>query len=376
MSKRIGTNFSSFKTVIIKLGTSLMTDSQGRFSRAALKRIVFQISGIIRKHDLNAVIVSSGAIGLGMEVLGLKRRPKELSTLQACAAIGQGKLMHLYEETFSKKGYHTAQVLLTRDEFEERKLYLNAHRTLMELIGRRIIPIVNENDTIATQEIQLGDNDTLAALVSLCIKADLTILLSDVEGFFLEDRSRVDLITGLHEIEELKGHLYVRSREHTVGGMATKLNAAKMLLQSGLSLLIADGRDAKILEKILKGRNVGTLFLGSGRILASHKSWLAHSARISGAVYIDEGAAEAVLKCGKSLLARGVVKTEGTFDRRDAVRVLRSQDKCVIGVGKINYTHKEMEKIIGKRTDEIAEILGTGRRDEVIHRDHWVPLNP
>lgn len=375
MSKKADRNFSSLKTVVIKLGTSLMTDSGGRFMRPVLKRIVNQVSDIIEKHNLNVILVSSGAIGLGMEVLGLKRRPKDLAALQACAAVGQGKLMHLYEESFSKRGLHTGQVLLTRDEFHERGLYLNAHRTFKELMNRKIVPIVNENDTVAIQEIQFGDNDTLAALTSLLVKADLTILLSDVEGFFLSDKSRLECITGEHEIESLKGHLYTNKREQTVGGMSTKLNAAKMLMHSGLSLLIADGRDQKILSKILKGQNVGTLFLGSGRIIASHKSWLAHSARVSGTVIVDEGAGDAILKRGKSLLARGVIGINGEFKRGDVVRV-QDASKKVIGVGKVNYTHKEMEKILGKKTDEIAAALGSQRKDEVIHRNHWVPLNP
>ncbi len=370
-----GRNFSSLKTVVIKLGTSIMTNSKGRFSRPVLKRVVSQISEIIKSHGLHVIIVSSGSIALGMETLKLKQRPKDLAALQACAAIGQGKLMHLYEEAFSKKGYHTGQVLLTRDEFEERKLYLNAHRTLKELLNRGIIPIVNENDTVATQEIQFGDNDTLAALASLLVKADLTILLSDVEGFYLKNKTKVDCVTGEHEVEKLKGHLYTQARAHTVGGMGTKLNAAKMLLHSGLSLLIADGRDTRVLEKILAGKNVGTLFLGSGRIIASHKSWLAHSARVTGSIYVDDGASEAILKKGKSLLARGVTKVEGSFKRNEVVRVLNAS-KTIIGAGKINYTYEEMKKIVGCKTDDISSVLGYERRLEVIHRNHWVPLNP
>ena len=368
-----GRDFSSLKVVVIKLGTSIMTGPDGLFSKAVLRRLIQQILQMARKKRLRVVIVSSGAIGLGMEVLGLKRRPRELAALQACAAVGQGKLMHIYEESFAKQGYHTAQILLTRDEFAEHKLYLNARRTLSELLNRGIIPIINENDTVATYEIQFGDNDTLAALVGQLIRAELTILLSDVEGFFLKDGSRVDCITSESEVEGLKSHLYTRKREHTVGGMTTKLNAAKILLHSGLSLLIADGRDGKILDKIITGQNVGTLFLGSGQTMNSQKSWLAHSARVQGTVTVDAGAEDAILKKGKSLLARGVTAISGAFKKGDVVRIA-SLTGSVIGLGKINYTSDEMTKIIGKTTAEIPQILGYKHKDEVVHHNHWVSL--
>jgi len=259
---------SFLKSVVIKLGTSVMTGRNGRISKTVLNRIVTQVASSIKQHNLRVVLVSSGSIGLGMEVLKLKRRPKDLVSLQACAAIGQGKLMRLYEEAFSKFGLHTGQVLLTRDEFDERKLYLNAYHTLNELLNRGVVPIINENDTVATQEIQLGDNDTLAAMTAKMLKADLTILLSDVDGFFLKDKTHVENVVGLREINKLKGHLFTNSRENTVGGMKTKLQAARSLMRSGQSLLIANGRDPKILDKIFTGQNVGTFFLGSKHMAA------------------------------------------------------------------------------------------------------------
>jgi glutamate 5-kinase len=259
---------SSLKTVVIKLGTSIMTGRGGHISKAVLNRIVTSVATNIKQHNLRVVLVSSGSIGLGMEVLKLKRRPKDLASLQACAAVGQGKLMRLYEEAFSKFGLHTGQVLLTRDEFEERKLYLNAYHTLTELLNRGVVPIINENDTVATQEIQLGDNDTLAAMTAKMLQADLTILLSDVDGFFLKDKTRVENVIGLREVNKLKGHLFTNNREKTVGGMKTKLAAARTLMQSGQSLLIANGRDPKILTKVFAGENVGTFFLGSKRMSA------------------------------------------------------------------------------------------------------------
>jgi len=365
-------NFSALKTVVIKLGTNVMTGSRGQFSNVVLKRLARQIADV-KRGGLRVIVVSSGSIGLGMKVLGLKRRPKELAALQAAAAVGQGKLMHLYEAAFSRKGFHTAQVLLTRDEFTNRKLYVNAHRTLTELLARGVIPIINENDTIATQEIQLGDNDTLAALVGESLKADLTVLLSDVDGFFLKNGTRVDCITGESEVNELEGHLYRSKREHTRGGMATKLRAAKMLLHSGLSLLIANGKDPVILEKIFRGENVGTLFLGSGKLLASRKSWLAHSARVHGSLVIDAGAEEAVKRKGKSLLASGVRESKGSFRRGDVVHVLNSSGS-ILGVGKINYSSPDLKKILGKKSNEITKILGLKCADEVIHRNHWAPL--
>lgn len=369
-----GRNFLSLKVLVIKLGTSIMTDAKNQFSHEALHRLILQILTVIKKRGLKVVIVSSGAIGLGMEVLGLKRRPKDLAALQACAAVGQGKLMRLYEEVFAKKGYHTAQVLLTRDEFAEHKLYQNVRRTLTELLGRGVVPIINENDTVATHEIQFGDNDTLAALVAQMIRAEMTILMSDVEGFFLKDGSRVDCIRSENEIEDLKGHLYTRKREHTVGGMSTKLRAAQIMLHSGLSLIIADGRNPEILEKILNGENVGTLFMGSGRLIRSHKSWLAHSARAQGTLTVDAGAGEALVKRGKSLLARGIMQAEGAFKRGDVVRI-QDQGGRVIGLGQINYSSEEMAKILGKTTTEIPEVLGYKHKNEVVHHNHWVSLS-
>jgi glutamate 5-kinase len=366
-------DLSSVKRVVVKLGTSIMTGPDGHFSHAVLRALIERMSEMISRQGIELIVVTSGAIGLGMEVLGLKKRPGEVSVLQACAAVGQGKLMSLYEGAFSKAGHHTAQVLLTRGEFGERKLYLNARRTLLELLKRRVIPIINENDTVATDEIRFGDNDTLAAMVAQMVRAELTILLSDVEGFFLKSGVRVECVRGERDIEELQKHLYTRNREHTVGGMATKLGAARIVTRLGLHLMIADGRDAEIFSKIWKGENVGTLFLGAGRTVGSHKSWLTYGAKSKGTLTVDPGAAEALSQKGKSLLARGITAVSGTFKRGDVVLVANTEGVC-IGVGKTNYTSSEIAQILGRKTEEIAGILGCAHKDEVIHHNNWASL--
>ena len=249
------------KRIVVKIGSSILCDEKGFFSPSRVERISRQIL-VLLKADREVVLVSSGAIACGMDMLRLARRPKELPLLQACAAIGQGKLMKVYESYFVSKKIHTAQVLVTRDIFQERERYLNTRNTLDALLELKALPIVNENDTVATEEIRFGDNDQLSAVVSQTIKADLLINLSNVNGLLNEEGQVTSVIIGSHELKSARRWLFTSHKEKTVGGMASKLEAAGMLMKSGIPMIIANGHDSKIIQKILEGEDAGTLFLG------------------------------------------------------------------------------------------------------------------
>ena len=360
------------KRVVVKVGTSILTSKAGLFSKDEVERISQEILDILNE-GYEVVLVSSGAIGCGMDVVGLKARPKELPALQACAAIGQGKLMKIYEDFFSKKKFHTAQVLLTRDGIQDRERYLNARNTFNALLRMRVLPVVNENDTVATEEIRFGDNDNLSAFVSALVEADLLVILSDVDGFYLKGKTRLDHVKSLGQIDkELRAHLYTNDRAKTTGGMEAKLEAARLAMQSGVPMVIANGREKGVLRKVLAGESVGTWFHASEKKRALRKNWLAFS-HTKGDVEVDDGARKALVDRGKSLLPTGIRKVKGAFSLGDAVRIVDARG-AEIGRGLANYGAEELEKIRGHRTDEIQKILGYKYYDEVIHRDNFVVM--
>jgi len=358
------------RRVVVKVGTSILTDRSGQFSKERAEKLCVQILEAL-KMGREIVLVSSGAIASGMDVLGLKTRPKELPKLQACAAVGQGKLMRVYEEFFAKRGFHTAQVLLTRDGVEDRERYLNARNTLQTLLRMKILPIVNENDTVATEEIRFGDNDTLSALVGSLVEADLLLILSDVEGFYRRDKTLVKKVETVHQIhQDLRKHLFQNKREKTTGGMETKLEAARFLMQAGIPMVVANGSDEHVLAKILEGKDVGTWFSGVPERRAQKKNWLAFS-KTSGDIHVDAGARKALAEGGKSLLPSGIVRISGEFGIGAIVRVLDA-DGVLIARGLTNYSFEELDKIKGLKTQEIHKALGYKYYDEVIHRDNLV----
>ncbi len=355
--------------IVLKAGASILTSRKGQFLPQAIERLGRGILSLVQAKR-EAVLVSSGAIALGMQTLGLKNRPRELEKLQACAALGQGKLMHAYEEFFSHQGIHTAQILLTRDGLEARKRFLNAKHTFDELFSLGILPIVNENDTVATEEITFGDNDQLSVLVAQLVEADLLIILSDVDGFYLRDGSRVRVVDEWKQIEKLTPHLQDRRRESTVGGMQAKLVAAKMAMQSGIPLLLVNGHEEGTLEKILKGEDVGTLFRAGQKRRTSRENWIAFTAQKKGSVSVDRGAYEVLTQGKKSLLARGITGSEGKFGAGEVVE-LRCETQ-VFGRGVSRVSSEELEKISGRRNAEIKGILGDKTPGEVIHRNDLV----
>ena len=358
------------KKIVIKIGTSILKTRGESFSQKEHTRVCQEIYTLIQK-DRQPVLVSSGAIALGMKSCGFKKRPKEMAELQACAAIGQGKLMHAYESFFSNKKIHTAQLLLTRDGLEDRKRFLCARNTLETLLKLKILPIVNENDTVAVEEIAFGDNDILSVHVAHLVGADLLINLSDAEGFLLKDGTRVREVTSEDEIDnKLLMHLSEKKREETVGGMSAKLKAARLAMRLGIPFMIVNGHRPHILEEILDGKDIGTLFITSGTQKDMRHKWIAFSAIRSGSVTVDSGAYQALLS-KKSLLPGGIVKVQGNFEKGQVVE-LETPDGKVFGRGVVHYNSRDLGRIAGKRTDEIQGVLGKKPSDEVIHRNDLV----
>lgn len=362
---------SKVKRVVIKIGTSVLTCGKASIDPGRIRRIVSGVNNLI-KNNIKVCMVSSGAISCGMSILGQKRRPKNLPELQAMAAVGQRKLMDLYADAFQKNKCLVAQILLTREDLEDRKRYLNARNTILNLWEKKIIPIINENDTVAVDEIKFGDNDRLSALVASLLNADLLIILSDVDGFFAKDRllQTVEEITP--EMERLASD--TDSKEICIGGMSTKLAAAKVVCRAGISCIIANGNQEAILEKIIQAEEVGTLFLPQERKLTARKQWMLFNLRPKGKIYLDKGAVEALLRRGKSLLAIGIVSVEGDFQEADLVSIFEVGGKKELGCGITHYSSEELAKIKGLKTQEIEKVLGYKYYDEVIHRDNLVLL--
>jgi glutamate 5-kinase len=320
------------------------------------------------------VLVSSGAIRAGMARLNLAGRPRTIPQKQAAAAIGQGRLMHTYAEAFDVQGIPVAQILLTRDDFRDRLRYLNARNTFTALLRAKAVPIVNENDTVAVDEIKFGDNDTLAALVASLIEADALLLLSDVDGLYDRDPTqfaearRIPVVETIDAaVEHLGGD--VRTTVGT-GGMATKIQAAKICAASGVRMTIANGRRPNVLADALAGQ-CGTLFLPKNAPLRPRQRWIAYGTVPKGTVTINEGAHQMLVEEGKSLLPAGVTHVSGRFQPGELVRLIDPRGRP-FAQGFVNYAYDALTRIMGRRTDEIATLLGSKPADEVIHRDNLV----
>ena len=367
------------KTLVVKIGTTLLSGKQP-FDGVLLEEIVKDLAELKRERLINILIVSSGAIGCGMNALGLTTRPKSLPLKQAAAAVGQATLMHYYETLFRHHGdaLNTAQVLLTAADLDNRQSYLNVRNTIHTLFElKTVIPVVNENDSTATEEITFGDNDTLAAKIAGKIDADLLIILSDVDGLFNANPAknpdarliaRVEEVTD--EIELLAGDTTV---ETSIGGMKTKLAAVKIACAAGLPVVIANGRRPHIVRDILSGEGRGTLFCAHEAALCHRKRWIAFGRKTAGVLKVDDGAEKALLSAGKSLLPAGVVGIEGEFGIGAAVRVVDSTGR-EIARGLVNYSSADIARIKGLKSKDIKAILGRKDFDEVIHRNNLVVL--
>jgi glutamate 5-kinase len=364
------------RRVVIKIGSSVLTDSAININFNAFASIVDQIAWI-KENGIEPVIVSSGAIAIGMRKIGLKQRPQSIPLKQAAAAVGQSGLMENYERFFKEKNLKIGQVLLTNLILKERPLFLNARNTLFALLELGIIPIINENDSVVVDEIKLGDNDNLATITTNLVEADLLIILTDQDGLFEADpqtNKDARLIPLVKKIDKkFESLASTRKSAHGVGGMETKIAAAKNATTYGIPVVMANGRDHGILEAIFRGKDVGTLFLPQTSKLKSRKHWIAFTLKPRGKLFIDQGAEEALLKKGRSLLAIGITKAEGDFQFGDSVSILNQHQK-EIARGLANYSSLEIKRIKGAPTKEIERILGYKYYDEVINRDDLVVL--
>lgn len=371
----------AYRRIVVKVGTSTLTDETGTLDRVYIASLAMQCAAEHRSGT-DVVIVSSGAIRAGIDqwenYLGQPAESLSRVTMpfkQAMAAIGQPLLMQAYLAAFVAYDLPVAQVLLTREDFGERQRFLHARNTLQQLLRLGVIPIINENDTVATEEIRFGDNDTLAAMVASLLDADLLILLSDVEGLYERDeRGRyTQLIREVHRLDEKVWRMAGGSSSRVgTGGMITKLQAAQIATTSGATMVIAHGRHEGIIHHICRGQGfVGTVFHPLPRKLCHRKRWLAYGLPAAGAIIVNEGAKERIIADGKSLLPAGVLSCEGQFQPHQVVEV-RDESGVVFARGFTNYSREELERIAGCQTSQIEERLGFKRADEVIHRDHLV----
>ncbi len=366
-------NIKNAKRIVVKVGSSILTDEDGTISKERILYITEGIVSLVRKEK-EVVLVSSGAVAAGRGRLKNIVDEGRIPSKQALSAVGQGLLMSIYNDIFSIYNIPVAQILLAPEDISHRKKYLNAKNTFKYLFHWGVIPIVNENDTVAVTEIKFGDNDTLSALVSGLVDADLLILLSDVDGLYDKNPAvfkdarlipEVDEITP--SIEALAGD---KGTDRAVGGMKTKLKAAKIATMSGVNMIIANGFKRGILSQILNGEEVGTLFLTKKEVLHSRKRWIV-SSMSKGKLVIDEGAKKALLEAGKSLLPSGIIKVIGKFDSGDIIDVVDDAGK-IIGKGITYYPAGDIEKIKGLHTSKIENVLGYKYYDEVIDRDNLV----
>jgi glutamate 5-kinase len=362
--------------VVVKVGTSTLTYSNGKLNLQRIERLVREMADL-HNRGIEVLLVSSGAIGVGANRMGFNKLPHTIPEKQALAAIGQGALVHLYEKLFGEYSKTVAQVLLTRGDLDERLRYLNATNALLAILGLGVIPIINENDTVAVEEIRFGDNDTLSALVSAIVNADLLIILSDVDGLYDSD-PRVNQEACLQsEVEEITLELEENSRNRgssfSSGGMLTKLKAARICMAAGVPMVIANSDSDNVIHRIISGEKIGTLFIPREEKLHARKKWIAFGTVTQGQVLVDPGAEIALLKKGKSLLPSGIVAVEGDFERGTVVAVVTANDRREIARGMVNYSSGEIKQIAGKKSSDIKKILHGKDYDEVIHRNNlWV----
>lgn len=359
---------SHCRQIVVKAGTRLLTDPE-RFREL--------IAGIarLRKRNWKVMLVSSGAVGTGMRALGLERRPRQLSEVQALAAIGQGKLMALYDAECRQFGFNTAQLLLTAADLRSRERYLNVSNCIAALWRHDVLPVINENDSVSVDELKFGDNDTLAGMLGAMLGAELTVILTTEQGLRVRNADgslgeRIALVDRITP-EMIASAGDTDNGAMSIGGMISKLRAATLVTEAGAHLWIADGRQEGILERIAEGDDVGTLFCPRRSRLQSRKCWIKFFARTAGALIVDAGAAAAVEKHGKSLLPSGVVRITGNFKRGDTVEI-RDAEGRVIARGLSNYGSAECAALLGKHKDELAKLLGSDADAEFVHRDNLV----
>ena len=359
--------FLKYKKIVIKIGTSVLAKKDGDIDKDIIDGIASEVSSLLDK-GVEVIIVSSGAISAGRGIL--KSSSHSLSDLQAMASVGQNELMRLYSEAFKKRNYLVGQILLTQEDFNDRRRYLNIKYTINALLSEKIIPIVNENDSVSTEEIKCGDNDRLSSLVADLSDSDCLIMLTDVEGLYGKNDKIVGLVEDITEdIEKLVGK---KCLAFTKGGMVTKVEAAKRAMHSGIDCFIAKGTKSSIISDVLNGKGLCTYFKSKPVKEKAKKRWIAYSSKVKGKIIVDAGAKNALVGKHKSLLASGVTGREGNFKAGDVIGI--SEGKKEFARGLTNYSSKEIERIKGLKTSQIESVLGYKDHNEVVHRDNLVIL--
>lgn len=363
--------FDSSRRIVVKVGSNVLTEDHG-LNLKAIGSISRQICRLIR-NGVEVILVSSGAMASGLRKVGLQRRPDQIPKRQAVAAVGQAGLILEYEKSFAKYNRQVAQILLTSDDLAHRKRYLNARNTLNTLLDWQVVPIINENDTVKVEEIKFGDNDTLAAMITLLMDADILINLTDIDGLYdkdprtFEDAELIPVVTTIQKrIEQYASDI---PGALGTGGMLSKIRAARKLTSAGVPMVIANGARKDILLRLFAGKKLGTYFVPKKQKLAKRKCWIAFSLKPQGALTLDKGAVDAIMKRGKSLLPSGILRVEGDF-RIGAAVTFKNQADRVLGTGLTNYSAEDIRKIKGLQTKMIINRLGYKPYDEVIHRDN------
>ncbi|HEY9657243.1 MAG TPA: glutamate 5-kinase [Allocoleopsis sp.] len=368
------------QTIVVKIGTSSLTQPDSGFLALATIAQLVETLSQLRHQGHQVILVSSGAVGVGCARLGLTERPRTISMKQAVAAVGQGRLMRVYDDLFSSLQQPIAQVLLTRTDLVQRSRYVNAYRTFRQLLNLGVIPIVNENDTIAVDELKFGDNDTLSAMVASLVEADWLFLLTDVDRLYSADPRYnpdaqpiiyVDKIENLAELNVTVGD---RGSSWGTGGMMTKIAAARIATTAGIRMVITEGRSPQNIFKVLQGEAIGTQFAPHPDPVNARKRWIAHGLVPAGKLYLDQGAVKAIQQAGRSLLAAGITEIEGEFRSQDAVQLCDSSGQ-EIARGLVNYNSADLQKILGCHSEEIPKILGHDGAETVVHRDNLVLSN-
>ena len=363
--------FKKAKRLVVKVGSNVLTQENG-LNLAAVRSISRQICHLI-DSGIEVILVSSGAMASGLRKIGLAGRPDEIPKRQAIAAVGQAGLIHEYEKTFDRYNKKVAQILLTSEDLSNRQRYLNARNTLNTLLSWDVIPIINENDTVRVEEIQFGDNDTLAAMITLLMDVEVLINLTDIDGLYTKDprtfadAELIPVVTKIDKrIEKFAGDI---PGALGTGGMLSKIKAARKLTSAGVPMVIANGMRPEILTKLVEGEKLGTFFVAKDQKLASRKCWIAFNLKPKGTIVIDSGAANAILKRGKSLLPSGITAVDGDFFVGAPIEFV-SQNRESLGIGLVNYSAGDIRKIMGLRSNQIESRLGNKPFDEVIHRDN------
>ena len=363
--------FNNAKRIVVKVGSNVLTEDQG-LNLKAIRSISRQICRLI-DGGREVILVSSGAMASGVKKLGLDKRPDEIPKRQAVAAVGQAGLIMEYEKAFARDHKQVAQILLTGDDLNNRKRYLNARNAILMLLSWHVVPVVNENDTVMTEEIQFGDNDNLAAMITLLLDADILINLTDIDGLYTKD-PRVNLDAALIPIVSTMGKDIIKFAGDIpgplgTGGMLSKIKAAQKVTASGIPMVIANGEKRDILKNLFSAKESGTFFVPKKKKLKSRKCWIAYTLKPKGVLIVDDGAAAAILNRGKSLLPSGIVSVEGEFGVGAPVE-FRKGNHETLGTGLVNYSSTDIRKIMGLRSNQIKERLGYKLYDDVIHRDN------